>query len=333
MAGAAAGGPRRGRRRRPASSRSRRPPPRTPRWRAPTRPRGRRSLPPRGTSSSPSPRIPTPSSRWSACSIRAARRCPASPRREAVPGEKLQLRVTPSRPLADGVYTVNWRVVSAVDGHVETGAFAFGVGEKPAPGSEVVVELLHTSPWVSAMATAGKWLLYVGLVLLVGAASTSLLVYGGRLPAGGITGAARLRHRRDRRSLPDGLVPARAGGRAEPASAVPHPGGQAPARPRRRLARLRRRRGRRGSLAGALEPVAARRRRGGGDARPRRRRPRRLAVVGLAAEHRRAMGPPDGHRRLGRRPVLAAARPARHGARRASRGRRPPSPGWPPSRW
>ena len=106
---------------------------------------------------------------------------------QTVPGEGLRLRVTPARPLADGVYTVNWRVVSAVDGHVEKGAFAFGVGEKPAPGSEVVVELLHTSPWITAVATAGKWLLYVSLVLLVGAAATSLLVYGGRLPAGGTT--------------------------------------------------------------------------------------------------------------------------------------------------
>lgn len=105
---------------------------------------------------------------------------------EAVPGDDLQLRVTPSRPLADGVYTVNWRVVSAVDGHVEKGAFAFGIGEKPAPGSEVVVELLHTAPWVEAMRTAGTWLLYTVLILLVGAASTSLLVYGGRLPAVGI---------------------------------------------------------------------------------------------------------------------------------------------------
>jgi copper transport protein len=104
---------------------------------------------------------------------------------EAVPGERRQLRVTPSRPLDDGVYTVNWRVVSAVDGHVEQGAFAFGIGESPAPGSEVVVELLQTSPWVDVMATAGTWLLYAGLILLVGAASTSLLVYGGRLPAGG----------------------------------------------------------------------------------------------------------------------------------------------------
>jgi copper transport protein len=106
---------------------------------------------------------------------------------EAVPGEPASLRVTPSTPLADGVYTVNWRAVSSVDGHVESGAFAFGVGEEPAPGSAVVVDLRHTSPWASALAVAGRWLLYAGLVLLIGAATTSLVVYGGRLPAGGVS--------------------------------------------------------------------------------------------------------------------------------------------------
>jgi copper transport protein len=106
---------------------------------------------------------------------------------EAVPGDPASLRVAPSKPMADGVYTVNWRAVSSVDGHVESGAFAFGVGEEPAPGSAVVVELLHTSPWASALAVAGRWLLYGGLVLLIGAATTSLVVYGGRLPAGGVT--------------------------------------------------------------------------------------------------------------------------------------------------
>ena len=104
---------------------------------------------------------------------------------EAVPGEPFALQVTPSDPLVDGVYTVNWRVVSAVDGHVESGAFAFGVGETPEPGSAVVVELLHSSPWASAIAVIGRWMLYVTLVLLIGAASTSLFVYGGRLPSGG----------------------------------------------------------------------------------------------------------------------------------------------------
>ena len=105
---------------------------------------------------------------------------------QSVPRDKQSLAVTPSVPLADGVYTVNWRAVSSVDGHVESGAFAFGVGEKPAPGSAVVVDLRHTSPWASALAVVGRWLLYAGLVVLVGGATTSLLVYGGRLPAGGV---------------------------------------------------------------------------------------------------------------------------------------------------
>ena len=101
-----------------------------------------------------------------------------------MPGDKLSLRVVPATPLADGTYTVNWRAVSAVDGHVESGAFAFGIG-RPAGGA-VVVELLHTSPWASALAAAGRWLLYGGLALLIGAATTSLIVYGARLPAGGV---------------------------------------------------------------------------------------------------------------------------------------------------
>ncbi len=105
---------------------------------------------------------------------------------QVVPGTPDALQVTPAEPLADGVYTVNWRAVSSVDGHVESGAFAFGVGAQPAPDSAIVVELLHTSPWASALAGVGRWLLYAALALLVGAATTSLIVYGGRLPGGGI---------------------------------------------------------------------------------------------------------------------------------------------------
>ena len=50
----------------------------------------------------------------------------------------------------------------------------------------MVVELLHTSPWASALAVAGRWLLYGGSCVLIGAATTSLIVYGGRLPGGGV---------------------------------------------------------------------------------------------------------------------------------------------------
>ena len=127
------------------------------------------------------------SSRWSASSIRTARRCPGSPRRRPSPVRSSQLQVTPSRPLPTGVYTVNWRVVSAVDGHVESGAFAFGVGEVPAPGSEVIVELLHTSPWITPWRRRASGCCTWASCCSSGAAATSLLVYGGRLPAGGTT--------------------------------------------------------------------------------------------------------------------------------------------------
>jgi copper transport protein len=106
---------------------------------------------------------------------------------EAVPGKPLDLRVTLAEPLGTGVYTVNWRTVSAVDGHVESGAFAFGVGATPAPGSEQIVNLGSTSSWAKGLGVGGRWLLYAGLALFVGAASTCLFVFGGRLPPGGVT--------------------------------------------------------------------------------------------------------------------------------------------------
>jgi copper transport protein len=103
---------------------------------------------------------------------------------QAVPGDKASLEVVPDTPLADGTYTVNWRAVSTVDGHVDDGAFAFGVGQ--AAGDVLVVELVHTSPWASALAGVGRWLLYAALAVFIGAASTSLFAYRGSLPRGGV---------------------------------------------------------------------------------------------------------------------------------------------------
>ena len=104
---------------------------------------------------------------------------------KAVHGKPMALQVTLAQDLGRGVYTVNWRSVSAVDGHVQNGAFAFGVGVTPAPGSTKAVDLLDTSPRMSALGALGHWLLYAGLALFVGAATTCLLVFAGRLPAGG----------------------------------------------------------------------------------------------------------------------------------------------------
>src|SRR5579864_5402615 len=84
---------------------------------------------------------------------------------QPVPGQPLELRV-PLGPIPNGVYTVTWRTVSRVDGHVTGGAFAFGVGVSPgaaAPQSTI-------SPFPSAPAVASRWALYLGLSGLVGVA-------------------------------------------------------------------------------------------------------------------------------------------------------------------
>jgi copper transport protein len=100
-----------------------------------------------------------------------------------VAGRPLELRV-PLSGLPAGGYTVSWRIVSAVDGHRTDGVFGFGVGAAGAPqlaASRTVAESA-TGPALSPLAVAGRWAWYWGLTLLVGAAATGLLVFGGRLP-------------------------------------------------------------------------------------------------------------------------------------------------------
>jgi len=99
----------------------------------------------------------------------------------AVTGNQLQLSVPLKANLPDGVYTVAWRTVSAVDGHLATGSFAFGVGVAPSsgpPGSVAGTGLTTTSAGASAGAIIGRWLLYLGLVGLLGLAVFGALVAG-----------------------------------------------------------------------------------------------------------------------------------------------------------
>ncbi len=70
--------------------------------------------------------------------------------------------------LANGVYTVTWRTVSSVDGHLATGSFAFGVGV--APPTQPASASASGSSQLSALGIAGRWLTYAGLLVLVGAA-------------------------------------------------------------------------------------------------------------------------------------------------------------------
>jgi copper transport protein len=98
---------------------------------------------------------------------------------ERVPGGDREIRVGLEN-VPDGVYTVAWRTVSTVDGHVTSGAFSFGVGVSPA---EVVPTPQGTeaeTPSPTALAVAGRWGLYVGLAVLFGGAIGGLLVFGPR---------------------------------------------------------------------------------------------------------------------------------------------------------
>jgi copper transport protein len=82
-----------------------------------------------------------------------------------VPDVPTELTVTVTASLSPGVYTVTWRTISAVDGHLATGAFTFGVGVSPT-GAAARADLAAPSPPGDAI--AGRALLYVGMVALFG---------------------------------------------------------------------------------------------------------------------------------------------------------------------
>ena len=100
-----------------------------------------------------------------------------------VEGEPLQFAVGLG-DLADGTYTVSWRVVSKDDGHVTAGSFAFGIGV-PAPTATPQAQSAPqgATPSPSAPATAARLALYAGLTILVGVAVTGLAVSGRVLPS------------------------------------------------------------------------------------------------------------------------------------------------------
>ena len=91
------------------------------------------------------------------------------------------LRV-PIGHLAPGVYTVAWRTVSAVDGHVVGGSFAFGIGVTSAAVAGAS-EASSSAPSASAAGSStgtvlAHWLVYVGLLALLGAAFAGSVVLG-----------------------------------------------------------------------------------------------------------------------------------------------------------
>ena len=103
---------------------------------------------------------------------------------DVVPGDPLALSVR-VKPLGRGVYVVSWRIVSAVDGHVTAGAYAFGVQTSPIGAFAAST----TYPSASRLELIARWTFMAGLVTLLGALSAAMLGFGGTrdltLAAGG----------------------------------------------------------------------------------------------------------------------------------------------------
>ncbi|TAK11213.1 MAG: c-type cytochrome [Anaerolineae bacterium] len=72
------------------------------------------------------------------------------------------------RSLPDGIYTVSWRALSSVDGHITSGAFAFGVGDMDAAALTAAGDIQTNT--LSAAEVLARWALFSGLALMTGTA-------------------------------------------------------------------------------------------------------------------------------------------------------------------
>lgn len=95
-------------------------------------------------------------------------------RLELTPGDAQTLRLG-LRPLDTGVYTVNWRVVSRVDGHLTAGSFAFGV--RQAVTADAIRPATSVPTNRSVLGVGGRLLLYAGLAALLGGAWVGLVAF------------------------------------------------------------------------------------------------------------------------------------------------------------
>ena len=84
--------------------------------------------------------------------------------------------------LADGVYRLTWRTLSAADGHTAEGFFTFGVGD--VPGSLAGGPQGATHSDTDPPGVIGRWLTYLGLLLALGVAVFHrVVIRDGPMPA------------------------------------------------------------------------------------------------------------------------------------------------------
>jgi copper transport protein len=104
----------------------------------------------------------------------------AGPAPGTVPGQPgTTLRIPIPTPLPKGIYTVNWKTISTVDGHLATGSFSFGVGVSPGSVTTTASTPAIKQPGPSELATVARFLYLTGLIGLLGLAFTELVVLSG----------------------------------------------------------------------------------------------------------------------------------------------------------
>lgn len=107
--------------------------------------------------------------RFSAVVVRDARGAQVSGPVHAGDDGRTLIASLPSLPT--GVFTVRWRVLSAVDGHVTSGVYLFGVGESPAPDRGAA------QPRPELDRVLARWLALAAALVLAGAVYARLLAF------------------------------------------------------------------------------------------------------------------------------------------------------------
>ncbi len=81
------------------------------------------------------------------------------------------------KQLERGVYTVDYDVISEVDGHATAGTYSFGVMASPGTSAGETTATTDVNP--SAFELVARWILLLGLVVLLGAAVAGVARFGG----------------------------------------------------------------------------------------------------------------------------------------------------------
>lgn len=87
---------------------------------------------------------------------------------QIAPNDNLSL-IMPLKGVADGTYTVVWKILSQADGHITRGVYAFNVGNVAGPATTPIDTGTPTTYGANPLSATARWLSLLSLLALVGA--------------------------------------------------------------------------------------------------------------------------------------------------------------------